>query len=703
MSSFAVKLQCPNPECLYTDNQIGQPVCNRCQSHLTYRYLWTVGAGAAQMAPGSLIDCRYLVISPQIWLDTQPGLLPKVPLELPDRALPYLHLHPHRLHLPGLFAIHQPDDDQPPIFLLENAPINSTGKLQPLLEVAWASALAVRQLNWLWQMFQLWPLLEAQGVATSLLVSENLHVEGWRLCLRELIADQVVAESQMDSQFQDTKVPALAGVAGAQPISYASRPIAQPTYLPLTSSFFTNSSTQPSLQDLAEVWQTWLEDAHPSIQADLQQICEAMRLNSDTQAHRQQIADRLNQLLLTKAAERPLRLEMSGDTTTGTQRTHNEDACFPLPNTKTTDSLLPYVGIICDGIGGHEGGEVASQMALRSLQLQLRTWLAELQTQPEPLPPRIIEEQLLGVVRVVNNLIAAQNDTQGREDRQRMATTLVMAIQSPQPIQTPQLIQPGNSHELYLVHVGDSRAYWLTPQYCQQLTVDDDVTTREVRTGRSLYSQAVHRADASALTQALGTREGNLLKVTVQRFVVDEDGILLLCSDGLSDNGLVEQLWETLTQPLLQEKLSLQKAVQECLTLADRHNGHDNASIVLMQCRLGDKPRLFEPRFGQPLVQTLVTSTTGAKDPTTTSSPDELTESSKALLYDETPEAEPPKKAAVLPKRQKPPQKAIDVWIAGLGITALMFVLGALGVAVWRELASTGFRPGQPFFEVPKE
>jgi hypothetical protein len=74
----------------------------------------------------------------------------------------------------------------------------------------------------------------------------------------------------------------------------------------------------------------------------------------------------------------------------------------------------------------------------------------------------------------------------------------------------------------------------------------------------------------------------------------------------------------------------------------------------------------------------------------------ELTESAKALLYDDEAEtggaeAVRPHKTAVLPKRTPALPKAIDRWIMGLGLAGLMFVLGALGVVMWRELSPTQF------------
>lgn len=698
MSRFSVALQCPNPDCLYADNRIGQPVCDRCQQSLLYRHLWAVGTAAARIPVQTLVNCRYAVIAPQVWLDTQPGLLPEEPPEIPDSVLPYLRLHPHRLHLPQLFGIQQSTDYQP-IYLLENAPIDAKGQLLPLLKGVWAGASAVRQLNWLWQIWQLWPALEAEGMASSLLMTDNLHVEGWRLRLRELIADRVkqMAQSIQVPQLAHQQTHSLTAVT-AEP-SFNSLPTMgqqMPLLMaPPPSSFLNGAVDQPSLLNLANLWQRWLPEAHPTIRAALQRLCETICEQweqipaPDPAVLHAQIAERLNQLLLEQSAQLPLQIETIGATTTGPQRSHNEDACYPTLTDLQTPDRLPSVGIICDGIGGHAGGEVASQLALRSLQLQLRPWLAELVAQPEPLPPQIIAEQLIEMVRVANNLIAAQNDLQGRERRQRMATTLVLAVQIPQTVRT--IHAQGNTHELYLVHVGDSRAYWLTPHACQLLTVDDDVATREVKAGRSLYSQLCHCPNSAALTQAVGTREADSLKITVQRLILDQSGVLLLCSDGLSDQGFVEQNWESLMLPVLQDRKSLKLAVQEWLALADRHQGHDNASVVLMQCRIGAMLSLFEPVVEpESRISTATTQAPAAAQ-------SDLTESAKALLYDEVEpdDASKPPKAAVLPKRQpaSPQQKSLDTWLAALGMSALTFVITALGISIWREVAPSHFAP----------
>ena len=121
------------------------------------------------------------------------------------------------------------------------------------------------------------------------------------------------------------------------------------------------------------------------------------------------------------------------------------------------------------------------------------------------------------------------------------------------------------------------------------MTIDDDVAGREVRYGSSMYRKALQRPDATALTQALGTKEGELLRPLIQRFILEEDGILLLCSDGLSDNGWVEHSWREYAVPVLQGTLSLEDAVQAWIELANQKNAHDNTSVVLTYCRVFPK------------------------------------------------------------------------------------------------------------------
>ncbi len=518
-------IYCTNIECPDPINSVGDDVCASCQTSLVYRYLWATGTQGAKIPVGKTVAGRYEVLRPQIWLDTQPGTPPDVPESVPESVIPYLRLYSQQLHLPQVYGFIEDD-----ILLLENLPIDETGNLYPTITQLWQQTTAVRQVYWLWQILQLWtPLLE-QGVAASLLVPHNLRVQGWCVRLLEL---------------------------------YTLQP--------------------PTLQQLGECWQPLAATAHPSIASDLQKIVQQMRR---TDGELEKIVAQLNQLLLASVGELPLSLKVAGNTDIGGELTQNEDACFPNSEDAIDDPLLPQVSIVCDGIGGHEGGEVASRLGLQSLKLQIRALLSEIAIQPEITPPHLLQQQLEASLRVVNNLICNCNNEQNREGLQRMGTTVAMAIQLPQRVQTLSGLRSDNSHELYLMSVGDSRAYWITENYCRLLTVDDDVTAREVRNTRQLYRKALQRADATALTQALGTKDAEFLRPTVQRFILEEEGILLLCSDGLSDNNMVEQSWRQYALPVLTNNLSLKDAVDNWIEIANRKNGHDNISLIMILCRL---------------------------------------------------------------------------------------------------------------------
>jgi protein phosphatase len=473
-------------------------------------------------------------------MDTQPYQDPDESRSLPEAVLPYLYLYPYRLHVPEVYGFCQ-DEAGEAILLLENAPLTETGELQPSIVQAFRTATPVRQVYWLWQMLELWTPCFQLNVASSLLSPDNIRVDGWRIRLKELIAD---------------KEPSGAAASFAQ----------------------------PTLANLAQCWTILLTDAKPAIADSLRSICTEMQAATNFVDG---VAAQLNQLLLEQAGKLPLHLQVCGATDIGKQRSHNEDTCFPLSTQSAVQNdLAPRLTILCDGIGGHEGGEIASQLAIQTLQLQVRALLTEVAEQSEPVQPDVMAEELTAIVRVVNNLIASQNDSQAREARRRMGTTLVMALQLPQRIKLPGGAVAANGHELYLVNVGDSRAYWITPNYCHQLMVDDDVAVREVRMGRSRLRDAMKRPDAGALTQALGTRDGEQLYPFVRRFILEEDGMLLLCSDGLSDNGLVEFSWAEYADRVLNKRESLESAVRSWIALANDRNGHDNVSIVLTHCNV---------------------------------------------------------------------------------------------------------------------
>jgi protein phosphatase len=646
MSSFSQPIYCPNPSCPEPQNTFGRQHCAACETDLIYRYLWAVGPEVEEVPRGQIIADRYFVIAPQIWLDSRPDLPPSLPEQPPEAIVPYLHLYPQRLHTSEVYGFCQLGEAEETgetataetektvdVLLLENVPIDPYGRLYPSILESWSQTPAARQIYWLWQMLELWTPLSEQGMASSLLVPENLRVEGARVRLLQLH----------------------------------------------------RGNYQPTLRDLGDVWSGLVETAKPEVQSRLGEICQFMRRSS---MNLEAIALELNELLLEQAAQLPLHLEVVGMTDTGPQRSQNEDCCYPTPadfkqsKTSSGEKLIPYLTIVCDGVGGHDGGEIASQLAVQSLKALIQNLLAEIAQQEELMTPAMVIKQLAEIVRVVNNVISAQNNEQGKELRQRMGTTLVMALQLPQKVKVKvsEDLRSNNSHELYLVNVGDSRAYWISENSCQRLTVDDDVASREVALGHNLYWEAQRRIDAGALTQALGTRDADFLHPTIQRFIIEDEGLLLLCSDGLSDNDLVEQSWESYGPAVLKGEMSLEEAVLSLIQLANEKNGYDNTSVVMTRCRMSpEKVVLFNSTpasasVSLPMSPSLSTSVSRPMSPSlSVKTPDsKLSESSKQLLYPET---------APDPALDRKPQQ-FKLLLPILGLLALMLVGGGLGLWV---------------------
>ena len=501
---------------------------------LMSRYLWAAERQATWIPADRLVEDRYHVISPQLWLDTKPQEAPEILSPLPRHALAYAHLYQYKLHLPQIhgFCSLKRSGETVEIPLLDNIPIDDEGKLLPSLVEAWSTATPLNQAYWLWQAIDLWAPLAGTGVLSSLSVMDNLRIDGWCLRLCELIPDYT-------------------------------------------------TGNRVTLSTLGTLWLQTLPGIAPEIADRLRALFIKMQAEK---ASLRDVATELNQIVLEQAAQLPLRWQIAGGTDAGATHQHNEDSYYPTPLELAHDPTGGKIAIICDGVAGHEGGEVASQMAVKLLKIQTQSLFDDLLNSREIVSPAQICSTIAAIVRVANNTITVQNQSQGREDRRRMGTTMVMAIQVAQRISSPNGV--GNSHEIYIAHVGDSRAYWITPQRCQLLTIDDDIATREVKQGRDVPWHSVSHPEATALTQALGMKPGELIHPTVQRFMAIEDGILLLCSDGLSDRHLVESSWQDYATRILETDIPLTEAVQSWLALAHRQNGDDNISLVLMSCKV---------------------------------------------------------------------------------------------------------------------
>ncbi|MDZ8051141.1 MAG: protein phosphatase 2C domain-containing protein [Aulosira sp. ZfuVER01] len=524
MENDAATLYCPNEFC-QSPNPLSHKFCLRCSTPLPKRYLWAEAEGLSVAAPGEILADRYLVIDKSIVLDIRPGLVPQSPeLDHLSAIRPYLRLIPYRLHIPQVYGAIPPIDErfQQEILLLEKLPLltdctTQQVQLCPDLITAWGHASSLRQIHWLWQLANLWQPLLSEGVAVSLLEPNLIRVEGPLVRLLELRSD---------------------------------------------------FATAPNLPQLGEFWAQLSKSAKPAIAEFIDKISSSL-IQAEINSAEQLIAV-LDQGLAQLGRSQTSTIKIFTKTDTGPSRQRNEDACYPPSDTLVSKPPQPSaLAIVCDGIGGHEGGNVASNLAIETIQQQVQ----QLTKVPaDHIDPSLLLTDLESAVAVVNDKISQRNDSENRQGRQRMGTTLVMAL----PI----------AHEMYITHVGDSRAYWISRHGCYQVTLDDDVASREVRLGYAVYREAVQQSGSGSLVQALGMSPSTSLHPTSQRFIVDEDAVFLLTSDGLSDFDRVEDYWETEILPILKAETDVASVAEKLVEIANTKNGHDNVTIALVHCQV---------------------------------------------------------------------------------------------------------------------
>ncbi|HEY9860386.1 MAG TPA: hypothetical protein V6D16_12825, partial [Candidatus Obscuribacterales bacterium] len=203
MNHATAPIYCPVCQTLNAETQ---NFCQQCRSALPKRYLWAVGASVDAYQAGDILGDRYVVKGRRVLFDTKPGLLPDLPSDISAAIASYLRLFPYQLHIPQVYGQVQTDKGAT-VILLEQVPFNNrdlsrnaagfADPLFPALEAAWSEATPLRQLNWLWQIAQLWQPLSSEGVASSLLEPQLMRVEGPLVRLLELQSDRKAAPTLM--------------------------------------------------------------------------------------------------------------------------------------------------------------------------------------------------------------------------------------------------------------------------------------------------------------------------------------------------------------------------------------------------------------------------------------------------------------------------------------------------------------------------
>ena len=255
----------------------------------------------------------------------------------------------------------------------------------------------------------------------------------------------------------------------------------------------------------------------------------------------------------------PKRLTIGIAQHVGRVRTHNEDVLLAFQGELAGLEAMPHFGlfVVADGMGGHALGERASGIAARTVAREaLNQIVPFLLAMPDSDPDRP------SLLEIMEQAMKAANQAVFAGVPEGGGTTLTCAL----------LI----GEQLVLSHVGDSRAYLITPDSFEQLTRDHSLVQRLQELGQLSPAEAAVHPQRNVLYRAVGQGEG--LEVDVEAHRLPPGGSLLLCSDGLW--GLVPN---DRIQALIRQASSLQAACEALVAAANAAGGPDNITAVMVQ------------------------------------------------------------------------------------------------------------------------
>lgn len=233
----------------------------------------------------------------------------------------------------------------------------------------------------------------------------------------------------------------------------------------------------------------------------------------------------------------------------GLVRSKNEDAC----DCGVIDNNIAWV-IVCDGMGGANGGSTASNTAVHQISEQI---LSSFHTNGTDNSVKNLITSALFNANVTVFEMAMKN-----EDLKGMGTTAVVAV-----------ISDGIAH---IAHAGDSRAYLInTTNGIQQLTTDHSMVQELVKNGDITEQEAKVHPHKNIITRALGVH--SVLEPDYCEYPFEKGDILLVCTDGLTNYVDAEQIYQ------FSRECSPDCLAEKLVSYAKDGGGGDNITVAIVE------------------------------------------------------------------------------------------------------------------------
>jgi serine/threonine protein phosphatase PrpC len=247
-----------------------------------------------------------------------------------------------------------------------------------------------------------------------------------------------------------------------------------------------------------------------------------------------------------------IRLETAAGTHTGRVRHNNQDSYGSF------HELGLYV--VCDGMGGAAGGEVASKLAMETFLDIARQELTCANCDQSERTPQALRRATAAANRAVVSRAGWDTHLRG------MGTTLVGA----------RVVPAESNAALTLVNVGDSRAYLCRDGQLSQLTDDHSYVAERVRQGLLSAGEAATSSMQSVITRAIGAEADVVPDIFAA--VLQPGDTLLLTSDGLTRHVSLDEL-----QPLVAAPFLLESVCESLIAIANHRGGADNITCILVR------------------------------------------------------------------------------------------------------------------------
>lgn len=244
----------------------------------------------------------------------------------------------------------------------------------------------------------------------------------------------------------------------------------------------------------------------------------------------------------------------------GRVRRGNEDICAASPASGAF--------VVCDGMGGAAGGEVASHLAAE-------TFLSQMALNGTVAKP--VEIRINAAVQAANRAIFQQ--AQKTPQLSGMGTTLVGLVHAGTAADDTPAPLPEES--LWLVHVGDSRCYLWRDRNLQRLTDDHSLVEEQVRAGQITAAQAIESPMRNLITRAVGSH--STVEPEIRSYPPREGDLYVLASDGLTRDLSEDEIAAVLCRvPSTVTQAVLHSTCRELIEAANAKGGGDNITVLLV-------------------------------------------------------------------------------------------------------------------------